>query len=1310
MPDRDLGVVPAPGRRPYGGRQVNARDRSPAASRTRIGRAALRLVLAAAVVGLLPAATDDGGVARAAQSDSGRAAVRDARPAMPPVAPPGDAAGLAPGVAYEEALAHAGDRIAFTPGGRVSVPFTPRSGDGWTVGGSTPRPLPTGRATGRQMATSPQGSSWATTTPPQVDRPSRTPSRTPIRPSAGSGATPDGTPGQTGAAPVDLRTVGASALAPGALATASAPAASTGRSPMAAKGLRRQVFGFLPYWELADPSLRLDYDLLSTIAYFSVGVTREGDLLKRNPDGTVSTGWSGWTSSQLTKVIDAAHRRGTRVVLTLSMFAWTTGQANIQAALLADPAARKNLARQAAAAVRDRGADGINLDVEPLVAGREDDFVALVRSIRAELDRVSPGYQLTFDTTGRIGNYPVDALTAPGAADAVFVMGYDYRTAGSPVAGAIAPLAGPGYDLAETVLAYLDEVPASKIILGVPWYGRAWSTISDELNARTQTGPKFGATAAVAYAQAVEASATYGARWDGREQVSWFAYERENCTTTYGCVTSWRQVYYDDDRALRLKYDLVNRSGIRGVGIWALGYDGGRAEVWDALADKFLRDTTPPEAGIVAFAPEERDEGFVVDWTARDDYNGVAGYDVQVSIDGGAWTPWLSGTTAGADVWLGRDGHGYAFRVRATDRKGNVGAWETTTTYVAEPTLAVGGFARVLVDGLTARARPGTSGKRRDSLAAGAIVWITDGPLAVDGYTWYQVIGPIVEWNPVSAVSRAWVAASGGGSTLLAPVRAPNSTRVAAGIAGFSFGAVGEASVGSSTAAAARRAFSPNGDDSQDTLRLDWTSRVAFDTLSLNVYRPDGTLLGSRPVAARDAGEASFAWDGRVGGAVLPDGTYLVQLVGTAGRLAYSAPSVRPATPAQLAAYAVTIDTVAPTAGKASISGRRISPNGDGRLDSLTVAASAKGANRWSFTVAPLVGGAAGPFVRAVGGAGSSATLAWDGTADDGTVVPDGVYRVTMRTLDWAGNGPVTSWDVVVDTRDPAVLDAATPPAISPDGDGAADRMAIAWTSDEPVRGQVRILRGTTVVRRWPQASGLAGRVSWNGTDDRGRPVRDGRYAVELELTDASGNRVVRRTAITVDRTAGILRWTPTAFLPDGDGRAETASVDFRLTRAATTSLRVEDPTGRVVRNAWKDRKRGTGRVSWTWDGRDGHRQVVPPGRYVAVLTATGPLGTTELRRTLILDAFVVILSATEPAAGDTLTVTIRSVEPLRAAPSVTFTQAGLAPVRVRAAPGPKGVYEARLTVAAAGSATIVVAGRDAGGATNVTRLAVTVR
>ena len=46
-----------------------------------------------------------------------------------------------PTVQYEQAMAHANDRTTFVAGGRVTVPFKPRKGDRWAVGGVTPREL-----------------------------------------------------------------------------------------------------------------------------------------------------------------------------------------------------------------------------------------------------------------------------------------------------------------------------------------------------------------------------------------------------------------------------------------------------------------------------------------------------------------------------------------------------------------------------------------------------------------------------------------------------------------------------------------------------------------------------------------------------------------------------------------------------------------------------------------------------------------------------------------------------------------------------------------------------------------------------------------------------------------------------------------------------------------------------------------------------------------------------------------------------------------------------------------------------------------
>ena len=1240
-------------------------------------------------------ASDPGTAGSGVDPFGGAPAPADASPAPATTDPSDMPLGVEPTIQYEESHAHAKDPNRFTPGDRVKVGYTPRADDGWPVDGRGPQRLPAGQASGIDMARAPQGSRWATDPPDDVD-------------SAGGSAPLDGGTSAPvdGAAPVGVVVAGEPTLA--GPATETTQAAGT-----AVSGLRRQVFGFLPYWTLSDSTTVLKYDYLSTIAYFSVGADVKGNLLKRNSDGSLTTGWGGWTSSRLTSVITAAHQHHTRVVLTISVFAWTSSQRTKQAALLGSSTARLNLARQAAAAVRDRGADGINLDFEPIVSGYADEYTTFVRTVRAELNRIRSGYQLTFDTTGYIGNYPIEGATASGGADAIFIMGYDYRTAGSATAGSIDPLNGSGYTLIDTIKAYSARVSPSKLILGLPYYGRAWSTTSSALRATNQSGAKYGYSASVIYDTAADLVRVYGRRYDSIEQSPWFAYQRQNCTATYGCVTSWREVYFDDAQSLKARYDLVIRSGLRGSGIWALGYDGTRPELYGAISLKYLHDTTAPESGIVVMPVRTTDSGFVVSWRTVDD-SAISGHDVQVSTDGGAWMTWLTGTKATSDVFLGADGHGYAFRVRATDAYGNVGAWDVSSIYDATPALAIGGFGRVVADGVGQRVSPDTSSLRVASLAAGARVAIIAGPVSADGYTWYEVTGPLTEWNTVNFTrSGVWMAVRSTTETFVAAVTAPNATLVDAGVDGLTFGDTGGASLGTSAAALAARAFSPNGDASKDGLRLRWTNHVALDSMALRVYRLDGSLVGSRALADVGIGDRVFDWDGALTGIGAPaDGRYVLQLVGMIGTKAYSAPSARPVTAAQVARYAVTVDRIAPPVVSASVSGTYLSPNGDGRNDSLTVALAVAGGATWDFSASPLSGSTVGAPVRSLSGSGTSARVTWTGRTDADAVAPDGAYRLTLRIADLAGNRTVRSWTAVKDTVAPGVAASLDPTLISPNGDGAADSTVDRWTSTERVSGWVSVRHGTTLVRRWAVSGVTGGAVRWTGLDAAGRPVGDGHYFMRVDVLDVAGNRTVVDRAVIVDRTAGFLRWSSSMFDPqDGDRLLPTSRVTFRLIRSATTTLVIVDGSGHVVRTPWTNRSQAAGAWGWTWNGKLANGAWAPVGRYAALLTVVSRYGTATLGRSVFAGAFVVTPSSTTLRAGQTLTVTIRSVEPLATRPVVTFTQPGHSAVAKTATVLSTGLFRVSFTVAAGGtgSALVYIRARDSAGGTNRAGLTVTI-
>jgi spore germination protein YaaH len=391
----------------------------------------------------------------------------------------------------------------------------------------------------------------------------------PFRPRPGDSTVVDG------AAPV--------ALPAGQGSTAVAPDLITGPGSVTPNGttdlLRREVFGFLPYWELNST---LDYNTLSTIAYFGVDLNTDGTLNKS------SNGWNGWVSSTMTSVITGAHAHGTRVVLTVQSFAYDSGGAAAQTAVLSSPTASLTAAQQIAAEVARRGADGVDLDFEPIAPGQSANYVAFVKTLRAQLDLVHPGYELTFCATGRPTTYDLANLLAPGAADAVFIMGYNLRGGSPAVTGSIDPLTSPllNYDITDTVNAFLAQAPASKIILGLPWYGEAWSTGTVNTGNVPPASPAtYGQPAEVYYSTAAPLAAkdpgttTCQAGWpqpcvlgkfyDPVEQTAWTAYYGNYG----GTQNSWRELYFDDSQALGARLNAIDGWNLRGAGIWALGYD-----------------------------------------------------------------------------------------------------------------------------------------------------------------------------------------------------------------------------------------------------------------------------------------------------------------------------------------------------------------------------------------------------------------------------------------------------------------------------------------------------------------------------------------------------------------------------------------------------------------------------------------------------------------------------------------------------------------------------------------------------------------
>jgi hypothetical protein len=134
-------------------------------------------------------------------------------------------------------------------------------------------------------------------------------------------------------------------------------------------------------------------------------------------------------------------------------------------------------------------------------------------------------------------------------------------------------------------------------------------------------------------------------------------------------------------------------------------------------------DVGPPTSSVAAL-PAHSPPTFTVRWSGTDDPggSGVAFYDVYVSDDGGAFTAFMTNTTATSASFTGQFGHTYAFYSVATDNVGNVQPTPTVaqaaTQVVAAPTSSVSPLPAVTKTGSFTVSWSGTPGPGATTIAS----------------------------------------------------------------------------------------------------------------------------------------------------------------------------------------------------------------------------------------------------------------------------------------------------------------------------------------------------------------------------------------------------------------------------------------------------------------------------------------------------------------------------------------------------------------------------------------------------------------
>jgi spore germination protein len=220
--------------------------------------------------------------------------------------------------------------------------------------------------------------------------------------------------------------------------------------------------------------------------------------------------------------------------------------------------------------------DGVSIDFEGL---KPEDRDPLTQFMAQLAGRLRPAGKLvtialsakTTDTrTGWAGAHDYAGL-APNA-DLFVLMSYGYRTAQSSLAGSSAPTSW-----VESTLSFaMSQLPAQKILLGVPGYGYDWDTTS---------GPP---ARAMRYSDAMAIANQQGipVQYDAAQNSARFGYTKDGHA---------HDVWFEDRSTFTTRVALVSQRGLAGFALWRLGHED--PQVWQTAIVQSPAPTTAPTPG-----------------------------------------------------------------------------------------------------------------------------------------------------------------------------------------------------------------------------------------------------------------------------------------------------------------------------------------------------------------------------------------------------------------------------------------------------------------------------------------------------------------------------------------------------------------------------------------------------------------------------------------------------------------------------------------------------------------------------------------
>jgi chitinase len=242
--------------------------------------------------------------------------------------------------------------------------------------------------------------------------------------------------------------------------------------------------------------------------------------------------------------------------------------------------------------------DGFDIDWEFPTAADKHNFTLLLREFRKQLKALGASnntqYLLSIFAPAGSQNYSnIELASAAQQLDFLNVQSYDMHGTWESTTNHASPLYdspldpsfGDGFDIEDTIVAYLNGgVPASKLLVGMPFYGYGWTGVPDIRHGlyQSSTGP--------APTPAGDVLETNGqATFSTLQTLTGFTHYFDKVSIAQWIYNPTTQTFwtYDTTNTVHLKMEYVNTrvpGGLGGAFFWAFKDDDTHATMVKAMA------------------------------------------------------------------------------------------------------------------------------------------------------------------------------------------------------------------------------------------------------------------------------------------------------------------------------------------------------------------------------------------------------------------------------------------------------------------------------------------------------------------------------------------------------------------------------------------------------------------------------------------------------------------------------------------------------------------------------------------------------